>query len=133
MTTFYKFFISNCFYSIILSIALFLLYFIIISKNPINVILFLIVFFFNLALLFIYCGADYIAVLFLSLHAGAISIILLFVVMLLDMKDLILQKEKFSKTLNLIFVGYSYLISTILSFKFYHSIEYFLPRIQYTN
>lgn len=105
------------------------MFFIIISKNPINVILLLIGFFFNLAFLFIYCGADYIAVLILVLYAGAISIILLFVVMLLDMKDLILQKDKIAKILIFFFLLF------LLFFIFksinlcYYMISHYMPRV----
>ena len=99
MMDFTGFLITNIVLLWILLIAVCILFFIIISKNPINIILLLIAFFFDLALLFIYCGADYLSVLILILYAGAILIILLFVVMLLDMKDLILQKDKIAKIL----------------------------------
>lgn len=129
MTDFTKFLVTNIVLLWILLIAICILFFIIISKNPINIILLLIAFFFDLAFLFIYCGADYLAVLFLILYAGAISIILLFVVMLLDMKDLILQKDKIAK-----FLIYFYIfILLLLIFKSinlcYYIVCHYMPRV----
>lgn len=129
MTDFNKFLITNIFLLWILLIAIFILFFIVISKSPINVILLLIGFFFNSAFLFIYCGVDYLAVLILVLYAGAISIILLFVVMLLDMKDLILQKDKIAKILIFFFsVFLIFLIFKSIDLCYY-IISHYMPRV----
>jgi len=106
MTSAKVFYITNFIFFFTLLIVLITLYLIVTSRNPIKVILFLIAFFFEVAFLFIYCGADYLGVLLLLLYAGAVSIILLFVVMLLDMKELLVQKEKFSLPLNLLLLSY---------------------------
>lgn len=92
----FVFLTTNVLFFIILSFIIVSLLLTITQRNPINAILFLISFFISIALLLIFCGADYLGILFLMLYAGAISIILLFVVMFLDLKDIMIQKEKFS-------------------------------------
>lgn len=89
----------NYFFDSIIFLLLFLLIFFslfltISQRNPMNAILFLIFFFFNIASLFVFCGVDYLGILFLMLYAGAISIILLFVVMFLNLKDILVYKIK---------------------------------------
>jgi NADH-quinone oxidoreductase subunit J len=89
-------------------------------RNPISAVLFLILFFINLTFLFIFCGADYFGVLFLMIYGGAISIILLFVIMFLDLKDILLTKERFSYFLLFLLIGLFlfFLVKLLLTFFF---------------
>lgn len=132
-TNFSGFLITNIFLLCIFLVIICILFFIVFSKNPINIILLLIGFFFSLALLFIYCGADYLAVLFLILYAGAISIILLFVVMLLDMKDLILQTEKINKFFFYFYIFICFFFIFKSSILCYYVITTYMPRILYVE
>lgn len=132
-SNFTKIFIINFFLLWIFLFAVGILFFITISKNPINIILLLIGFFLDLSLLFIFCGADYLAILFLILYAGAISIILLFVVMLLDLKDLILQIEKIAKILLYFYIFFLMLFSLKSVELCYHIISNYIPRVFYVE
>jgi NADH-quinone oxidoreductase subunit J len=133
MSDFKTVLINDLIFFSIFVVALIFLTLIVFSKNPINIILYLIGFFFDLAVLFIYCGVDYIAILILLLYAGAISIVLLFVVMLLDMKDLLLQKDRIAVLLGSIFLLFFIVLFIKAVYLFYHSVTTFIPRVQYTD
>lgn len=120
--------ISELVFLLVFVLASLFLLMTILSRSPINVILFLIAFFCNIAALFIYCGVDYLAVLILVLYAGAISIVLLFVVMLLDMKDLILQREKIARPLYFISISFVSVFVARAVYTSYYSISHYVPR-----
>lgn len=54
------------------------------SRNMVNAVIFLILAFFNVAGLFILLGAEYLAMLLIVVYVGAIAVLFLFVVMMLD-------------------------------------------------
>jgi NADH-quinone oxidoreductase subunit J len=54
------------------------------SKNPVHSVLWLIVCFFNAAGLFIILGAEFLAMLLVIVYVGAVAVLFLFVVMMLD-------------------------------------------------
>lgn len=54
------------------------------SRNPVHSVLFLIFAFFNAAALFILIGAEYIAMTLVIVYVGAVAVLFLFVVMMLD-------------------------------------------------
>ncbi len=54
------------------------------AKNPVHSVLFLIVAFFNAAGLFILLGAEFLAMILLIVYVGAVAVLFLFVVMMLD-------------------------------------------------
>ena len=54
------------------------------SKNPVHSVLFLILAFFNSAGLFVLLGAEYIAMSLIIVYVGAVAVLFLFVVMMLD-------------------------------------------------
>ena len=56
------------------------------SKNPVHSVLFLILVFFNSAGLLIMLGLDFFAMIFLVVYVGAIAVLFLFVVMMLNIK-----------------------------------------------
>ena len=60
--------------------------FLIISKNPIFSILFLILVFCGCTGILILFGVDFIGLLFIVIYVGAIAVLFLFVVMMLDLK-----------------------------------------------
>ena len=54
------------------------------SRNPVHSVLFLILCFFNAAGLFVLMGAEYLAMLLVVVYVGAVMVLFLFVVMMLD-------------------------------------------------
>lgn len=54
------------------------------AKNPVHAVLFLILAFFNVAGLFLLLGAEFLALTLLIVYVGAVAVLFLFVVMMLD-------------------------------------------------
>lgn len=54
------------------------------SRNPVNSVLFLILCFFNAAGLFLLLGAEFLAMVLVVVYVGAVAVLFLFVVMMLD-------------------------------------------------
>ena len=57
---------------------------VVVSRNPVYSVLFLILAFFNAAALFILIGAEFIAMILVIVYVGAVAVLFLFVVMMLD-------------------------------------------------
>ena len=57
---------------------------VILARNPVHAVLFLVLAFFNAAGLFLLLGAEFLAMLLVIVYVGAVSVIFLFVVMMLD-------------------------------------------------
>lgn len=70
------------------------------SKNPVHSVLWLIVSFFNAAGLFILLGAEFLAMLLIIVYVGAVAVLFLFVVMMLDI-DFATLRQGFLKNLPL--------------------------------
>ena len=58
--------------------------FTILARNPVHSVLWLILAFFNAAGLMVLCGAEFIAMLLVIVYVGAVAVLFLFVVMMLD-------------------------------------------------
>ena len=54
------------------------------AKNPVHSVLFLILTFFNAAGLFLLAGAEFLAMILIVVYVGAVAVLFLFVVMMLD-------------------------------------------------
>lgn len=54
------------------------------SKNPVHSVLFLILCFFNAAALFVLIGAEFLAMVLVVVYVGAVAVLFMFVVMMLD-------------------------------------------------
>jgi NADH-quinone oxidoreductase subunit J len=54
------------------------------SRNPVHGVLFLILAFFNAAALFLFAGAEFLAMILVIVYVGAVAVLFLFVVMMLD-------------------------------------------------
>jgi len=54
------------------------------ARNPVHSVLFLILAFFNAAALFVILGAEFLAMILLIVYVGAVAVLFLFVVMMLD-------------------------------------------------
>src|SRR6202158_5198010 len=57
---------------------------VVLAKNPVQSVLFLILAFFNAAGLFVLMGAEFLAMILLIVYVGAVAVLFLFVVMMLD-------------------------------------------------
>jgi NADH-quinone oxidoreductase subunit J len=57
---------------------------VIVAKNPVHAVLYLILAFFNAAGLFILLGAEFLAMILIIVYVGAVAVLFLFVVMMLD-------------------------------------------------
>src|SRR5687767_13318452 len=71
---------------------------VIVAKNPVHAVLFLILAFFNSAGLFILIGAEFLAMILVIVYVGAVAVLFMFVVMMLDINFLRMQ-EGFMKYL----------------------------------
>ena len=77
------------------------------SRNPVHSVLFLILAFFNAAGLFVLLGAEFLAMILVVVYVGAVAVLFLFVVMMLDvdfteMKQGFLQYLPIGGTLGLV-------------------------------
>src|ERR1700757_2620382 len=57
---------------------------VVVSRNPVYSVLFLILAFFNAAALFVLIGAEFLAMILIVVYVGAVAVLFLFVVMMLD-------------------------------------------------
>lgn len=67
------------------SITLFSALMVITARSPVHSVLFLILAFFNAAGLFVLLGAEFVAMILVIVYVGAVAVLFLFVVMMLDM------------------------------------------------
>ena len=54
------------------------------SRNPVHSVLYLILAFFNAAAIFLIAGAEFLAMILVIVYVGAVAVLFLFVVMMLD-------------------------------------------------
>ena len=102
MTTFLFFIVS-----IIIIISSLL---VIISKNPIHSVLFLILVFFNTSILFLFSNAEFLAMVVLIVYIGAVAVLFLFVIMMLDI-NITKLRQTFLNYLPIgLFVGFIILL-----------------------
>ena len=64
---------------------------VVVSRNPVFSVLFLILAFFNAAGLFVLIGAEFIAMLLVVVYVGAVAVLFLFVVMMLDINFAVMR------------------------------------------
>ena len=93
------------FFYFFIFLGLFSAIFAIFSKNTIHSILYLILVFCNASGLLFLLNVDYLAFVFLIVYVGAIAVLFLFVVMMLNVK-LSSRTETFSKYLPIIFLTF---------------------------
>jgi NADH-quinone oxidoreductase subunit J len=68
------------------------------ARNPVHSVLFLILAFFNTAALFVLIGAEFLAMILVIVYVGAVAVLFLFVVMMLDI-DFVELREGFVRYL----------------------------------
>ena len=105
--------ISFYFFSII---AIFSSLIVISAKNPVHSILFLILCFINTAALFILLGAEFLAMILIVVYVGAVAVLFLFVVMMLDI-NFVRIREGFLQYMPLgLLLGLVLLVELIMVF-----------------
>ena len=86
------------------------------ARNPVHAVLFLILAFFNAAGLFVLMGAEFLAMLLVVVYVGAVAVLFLFVVMMLDI-DYANMREGFQRLLPLgLIVGVILLVELLVIF-----------------
>ena len=84
------------------------------SRNPVHSVLFLILAFFNAAGLFILMGAEFLALILVVVYVGAVAVLFLFVVMMLDV-DFVQLREGFLNYLPVgALIGFILLVELLL-------------------
>jgi NADH-quinone oxidoreductase subunit J len=76
--------IAAIFFYIFAAILLLSAAMVVTSRNPVHSVLFLILAFFNAAALFVIAGAEFLAMILVIVYVGAVAVLFLFVVMMLD-------------------------------------------------
>ena len=80
------------------------------SKNPIHSVLFLILVFFNTSILFLFSNAEFLAMVILIVYIGAVAVLFLFVIMMLDI-NITKLRQTFLNYLPIgLFVGFIILL-----------------------
>ncbi|HFB2047787.1 MAG: NADH-quinone oxidoreductase subunit J [Hyphomicrobiaceae bacterium] len=76
--------LTEFFFYLFASVAVLSASMVIVARNPVHAVLFLILTFFNAAALFVLLGAEFLAMLLVIVYVGAVAVLFLFVVMMLD-------------------------------------------------
>ena len=79
-------YIYNIFFCLFSFLVVLSALFVILSKNPVHAVLFLMLTFVNASCLFILQGCDFLGFLFIMVYVGAIAVLFLFVVMMLNLR-----------------------------------------------
>ena len=96
-------------------VALFSAVGVIVAAHPVHSVLYLVLSFFNVAALLIIVGADVLGLLFLIVYVGAIAVLFLFVVIILDLKRRSLSQEELTPLLPAaIFIGFVFFFEFFL-------------------
>ena len=84
------------------------------ARNPVHSVLFLILAFFNAAGLFVLMGAEFLAMILVVVYVGAVAVLFLFVVMMLDV-NFVRLREGFMRYLPLgALIGLAFLAELVL-------------------
>jgi NADH-quinone oxidoreductase subunit J len=86
-----------------------------VSRNPVHSVLFLILAFVNASGLFVLMGAEFLAMILIVVYVGAVAVLFLFVIMMLDV-DFVELREGFSKYLPLgVVIGGIFMFELLLT------------------
>lgn len=86
--------IASLFFYLFAALMVAAAFMVVASRNPVHSVLFLILAFFNASGLFVLAGAEFLAMLLIVVYVGAVAVLFLFVVMMLDI-DLTEIREGF--------------------------------------
>lgn len=87
---------------------------VIFSKQPINSVLFLIFSFINAAGIFLLAGAEFLALIMVIVYVGAVAVLFLFVIMMLDFNPDTIKKEVGKHLYVGLFIGFILFLEIIL-------------------
>jgi NADH:ubiquinone oxidoreductase subunit 6 (subunit J) len=104
---------------------------VLLSKNSINSIFFLILCFLNSTNLLIINNIEYLAILFIIIYVGAIAILFLFVIMLLNIKTINLQNN--NNILDNILILFIIILLIVFQLFFFNYHFHFIPSIKLTE
>ncbi|HXG79383.1 MAG TPA: NADH-quinone oxidoreductase subunit J [Methyloceanibacter sp.] len=90
--------LSALFFYLFATVCVGAAFMVVVAKNPVHAVLFLILAFFNAAGLFVLLGAEFLAMILVVVYVGAVLVLFLFVVMMLDV-DFAALKAGFIKYL----------------------------------
>ena len=101
---------------------------VIVSRNPVHSVLFLILAFFNAAALFVLLGAEFLAMILVVVYVGAVAVLFLFVVMMLDVDFVEMRRGAQQYLLPGIVVGGLLALELIFVVAFHWDIAPHAPR-----
>ena len=109
------------FFYIFAGIALASALMVVATRNPVHAVLFLILTFFNGAGLFVLAGAEFLAMILIVVYVGAVAVLFLFVVMMLDV-DFAKLKAEMAKYMPLaLLIGVVILMQFVMAFGAWES------------
>jgi len=108
------------------------------SKNPVISVIFLISTFVQAALYLILIGINFVGISYIVIYVGAIAVLFLFVIMMINIKltDILETGSQYTKNLPLaIAIGslFIFIIFQVIPFNFNNSMNIFLDKITYFN
>lgn len=125
----------DCSYFSVVFLALFSSFLVVFNKNPVYSILFLILTFLNCSLLLFIIGIEFLAIIFIIVYVGAVAVLFLFVLMMLDLRlDNIGSRIRNSYYPILLFffyfVFFEFFQALYLKFFFSYSSRYNLVKVE---
>lgn len=85
--------IASLIFSLFAFVLIFSALMVITAKNPVHAVLFLVLAFFNASGLFVMQGAEFLGLILAIVYVGAVAVLFLFVVMMLDIDFALLRKD----------------------------------------
>ncbi len=103
--------------------------FTVLSRNPVHSVLWLILAFLSSAGLFVLLGAEFIAMLLMIVYVGAVAVLFLFVVMMLDIDFAALKAEMARYMPLALLIGVIILIQLAMAYGAWHTSDGFQTRL----
>ncbi|GAB4534642.1 MAG: NADH-quinone oxidoreductase subunit J [Thermodesulfovibrionia bacterium] len=101
-----------------LALAITILSLVVITRrNPVHAVLWMLVLFIHLAVLYLTLDAEFLAAIQMIIYAGAILVLFLFVIMLLDVKEAVAEKRFISRWPIALVIGIGLMLFFILVLK----------------
>lgn len=114
-------------HSLLILLLLLSSFLVFLSENPVHSVLFLILSFFNAASILILFNADFLGLLFIIIYVGAIAVLFLFVVMMLNIKNI-----KVSAKINFLYIPFLILFNIIFIIKLFFYLNDIFSSLQYS-
>lgn len=108
-----------------------LAFFIVFTRNSISSILALILIYVLVAILFLILGAEFLAILLIIVYVGAISILFLFVIMMLNLRIIEVKNIIFNYLPISLFIFIHFLL--LIFYIVFYDLSFFLDNVLYVN